>query len=152
MDFKNQIQIRSNAISIWVVKTRDDSIITRFEARVSGRGLVWVHWAPQKRILAHPSVGGFLTHCGWSSVIEALGFGQVLILFPRASSDLGLVVRLISDKQFGLEIPRDERDGSFTINLVSESIKRVMVEEEGEELRKKCMDDERNIWKCGIAN
>ena len=68
-------------------------------------------------------------------MIEALGFGRVLILFPGTSSDLGLVARLLLDKQIGLEIPKDERDGSFTINLVSESIKRVMVEE-GEELRK----------------
>ncbi|KAJ9688081.1 hypothetical protein PVL29_014034 [Vitis rotundifolia] len=54
---------------VWVVKTKDDPFITGFEAR---------------QILAHPSVGGFLTHCGWSSVIEALGLGRVLVLFPGA--------------------------------------------------------------------
>ena len=121
---------------VWVVKTRDHPIITGFEERVSGRGLVWTNWAPQKRILAHPSVGGFLTHCGWSSVVEALGLGRVLILFPGASADLGLVARLLTDKRVGLEVPRDARDGSFTANSVSESIRRVMVEEEGEEIRK----------------
>ncbi|WJZ97756.1 hypothetical protein VitviT2T_016336 [Vitis vinifera] len=67
---------------IWVVKTKDDPIITGFESRVSGRGLVWANSAPQKQILAHPSIGGFLTHCGWSFVIEGLGLGWVLIIFP----------------------------------------------------------------------
>ena len=124
---------------IWVVKTKDDPIITGFEGRVSGRGLVWANWAPQKQILAHPSVRGFLTHCGWSSVIEALGLGRVLILFPGPSSDLGLVARLLEGKRVGLEVPRDKRDGSFTGDSVSKSIKRVMVEEEGEQLR-------RNAW------
>ena len=33
---------------IWVVKTKDDLIITGFESRVSGRGLVWANWDPQK--------------------------------------------------------------------------------------------------------
>ncbi|KAL6331250.1 hypothetical protein AAG906_009678 [Vitis piasezkii] len=119
--------------------TRDDPIITGFEARVSGRGLVWVGWDPQKRIMAHPSIGGFLTHCGWSSVTEALGSGRVLILFPGACSDQGLMARLLVGKQVGLEIPRNEQDGSFTSDSVSESIRRVMVEEEGEQLK-------RNAW------
>ena len=121
---------------VWVVKTKDHPVITGFEDLVSGRGLFWTNWAPQKQILAHPSVGGFLTHCGWSSVIEALGFGRALILFPGASSDLGLMAQLLANKRVGLEVPRDDRDGSFTVNSVSESIKRVMVEEEGEEIRK----------------
>lgn len=123
---------------IWVVtsKTRDDPFITGFESRVSGRGLVWAKWAPQKQILAHPSIGGFLTHCGWSSVIEALGLGRPLVLFPGPFADLGLIARFLADKRVGLEVPRNERDGWFTANSVSESIRRVMVEEEGEEMRK----------------
>uniref|UniRef100_F6HGQ3 Uncharacterized protein n=2 Tax=Vitis TaxID=3603 RepID=F6HGQ3_VITVI len=89
--------------------------------------------------MAHPSIGGFLTHCGWSSVTEALGSGRVLILFPGACSDQGLMARLLVGKQVGLEIPRNEQDGSFTSDSVSESIRRVMVEEEGEQLK-------RNAW------
>ncbi|KAI9195634.1 hypothetical protein LWI28_016803 [Acer negundo] len=127
---------------IWVVKNRPlvegemgpHLIPKGFEDLVSGRSLVWRDWAPQLRILAHPSVGGFLTH-GWSSVIEALGLGRVLILLSGASSDTGLVARLMHSKRVGLEIERNEQDGSFTSESVAESIRRVMVSPEGDTLR-----------------
>ena len=128
---------------IWVVRNRplvegqlvEDIIPSGFEERVSDRGLVLRGWAPQLRVLANSSIGGFLTHCGWSSVIEALGFGQPLILFPVASADLGLIARLMHGKKVGLEIERNDLDGSFTSDSVAMSIKRVMVDPEGEHLR-----------------
>ncbi|KAM5547326.1 UDP-glycosyltransferase 91C1-like [Rosa sericea] len=126
---------------IWVLGNRQlaeapDMIPVGFETRVGDRGLVWRGWAPQLRVLAHSSIGGFLTHCGWSSVIEALGFGRALILFSGASSDQGLIARLMHGKRVGLEIPRDDRDGSFSSDAVAKSIRQVMVEKEGETLRK----------------
>ncbi|KAL5573138.1 hypothetical protein UlMin_022735 [Ulmus minor] len=128
---------------IWVINDRplvegklgEDIIPAGFESRVSGRGLVWRGWAPQVGILAHSAVGGFLTHCGWSSVIEALGFGKALILLSGASSDLGLIARLLHGKGVGLEIPRDDKTGWFTSDSVSELIRRVMVDKEGESVR-----------------
>ncbi|KAM6583495.1 hypothetical protein CsatB_010497 [Cannabis sativa] len=130
---------------VWVINNRplvegkfgSDIIPSGFETRVPDRGLVWRGWAPQLKILGHPSVGGFLTHCGWSSVIEGLGFGVALILFPGGIADMGLIGRLLHNKGIGFEIPRDDIKGSFTCDSVAESIRRVMVEEEGEPLRAK---------------
>ncbi|XP_031255705.1 UDP-glycosyltransferase 91C1-like [Pistacia vera] len=126
---------------IWVVKKRplvegkmgSDQVPLGFEGRVSGQGLIWMDWAPQLRILAHSSVGGFLTHSGWSSVIEALGLGRPLIMLT-GGSDTGLVARMMHGR-VGLEIDRDEGDGSFTSESVATSIGRVLIETEGEPLR-----------------
>ncbi|XP_042503180.1 putative UDP-rhamnose:rhamnosyltransferase 1 [Macadamia integrifolia] len=104
-----------------------------FVSRTQGQGImiICLGWAPQRRISEHPSVGVFLTHCGWSSVIEALAVGCPLVLLPL-SNDQALIARLLVSKNIGVEIPRDERDGSFTRDSVAKSVRLVVVDTEGE--------------------
>ncbi|KVI06805.1 UDP-glucuronosyl/UDP-glucosyltransferase [Cynara cardunculus var. scolymus] len=115
-----------------------------FRERVKGRGVVYLGWAPQVRILSHSSIGGFLTHCGWNSAIEGLAFGRVLIFFP-VMNDQGLNVRLLSGKKLGVEIPRNEKDGSFTSDSVAKSVKLAMVSEGGEQIRKNAREM-KGLW------
>ncbi|KQK16104.1 UDP-glycosyltransferase 88B1 [Brachypodium distachyon] len=53
-----------------------------FLERTKGKGLVWPTKAPQKEILAHAAVGGFVTHGGWNSVLESLWFGVPMVPWP----------------------------------------------------------------------
>ncbi|KAK1300150.1 putative UDP-rhamnose:rhamnosyltransferase 1 [Acorus calamus] len=116
------------------VPDRVDVLPEGFADMVGARGIVCEGWAPQVNVLAHPSVGGFLTHVGWNSIVEGLQHGRVLALLPLMY-DQGLNARFISERRAGVEVPRNEEDGSFTSEDIAATLRMVMVEEEGEEFR-----------------
>ncbi|XP_062025274.1 probable UDP-glucosyl transferase 73B6 [Rosa rugosa] len=73
---------------IWVVRKgkdevdQDEWLPEGFEERMEGKGLIIRGWAPQVLILDHPSVGGFVTHCGWNSTLEGISAGLPMVTWP----------------------------------------------------------------------
>ncbi|XAR73504.1 Soyasaponin III rhamnosyltransferase [Bertholletia excelsa] len=129
----------------WALRKRHGSLELPegFEERTRGQGVLWTSWSPQLRILGHDSVGGFVTHCGWSSVIEGLQFGRPLLMFPLLG-DQGLNARVMTEKKVGIELPRDEEHGSLARDSVAKSLRRIVVDEEGKcyrEIAKKMMKE-----------
>ncbi|XP_043687541.1 UDP-glucose flavonoid 3-O-glucosyltransferase 7-like [Telopea speciosissima] len=71
---------------IWVVRSKEEDeqrwMLEGFEERIIGKGLIIRDWAPQVLILDHPAVGGFVTHCGWNSMLESVSAGVPMITWP----------------------------------------------------------------------
>ncbi|XP_030495730.2 UDP-glycosyltransferase 73C3 [Cannabis sativa] len=81
----------SNKPFIWVVRDSGSNRYEElekwfkeyeFEERIKRRGMVIRGWAPQVLILSHPSIGAFLTHCGWNSTLEAISSGIPMVTWP----------------------------------------------------------------------
>ena len=78
---------------IWVVRNKEQAneydkwLPEGFEERISKKSnaVLIKGWAPQAKILEHPSIGGVVTQCGWNSSREAITAGLPMVVWPLSS-------------------------------------------------------------------
>ncbi|KAJ7974941.1 Glycosyltransferase, partial [Quillaja saponaria] len=143
---------QSNANFIWVIRfplgsaiNIEEELPKGFSERVKERGMIVTGWAPQMKILSHSSIGGFVSHCGWGSVMESLMFGVPIIGIP-IQVDQPLNAKLVEEIGVGKEIVRDS-EGKLHREVVEKVVKQVLFEESGEELRRKAKELSEEICK-----
>ncbi|KAF7072374.1 hypothetical protein CFC21_077516 [Triticum aestivum] len=83
---------------LWAVRSDDSADLgIGFHERVQGRGVVTEGWVDQPAILQHDCVKGFLSHCGWNSVLESVCAGVPLAVWPMMF-DQPLNAKLVVDE------------------------------------------------------
>ncbi|KAH9768893.1 glycosyltransferase [Citrus sinensis] len=127
---------------IWVVRFPcgakskvDEELPKSFLERTKERAMVIEGWAPQMKILGHPSIGGFGSHCGWSSVMESMKLGVPIIGMPM-HLDQPLNARLVEDVGIGLEVRRN-KCGRIQREEMARVIKEVVMEKDGGKMKRK---------------
>ncbi|XP_045787997.1 hydroquinone glucosyltransferase-like [Trifolium pratense] len=105
-----------------------------FMERTKEQGMVIPSWAPQIQILSHKSIGGFLSHCGWNSILESVMHGVPLITWPLYAEQRMNAILPSQGLKVGIR-PRVNENGIVERVEVSELIKCLM---EGEESEKLC--------------
>lgn len=121
---------------LWAV--RDDLIHgesavlpSEFLEKVGDRSF-FLNWAPQIKVLSHPSVGGFLTHSGWNSTLESISAGVPMICWPFFAEQQ-------TNRRFVSEIWKIGMEMSEVVKRehVEELVRRLMRGDEGKHMRKR---------------
>ncbi|XP_059628006.1 7-deoxyloganetic acid glucosyl transferase-like [Cornus florida] len=95
--------VNSGQRFLWVIRPDfiaagedgESQIPGELEEATRERGYM-VDWAPQEEVLAHPSIGGFLTHSGWNSTLESITAGVPMICWPYFADQM-VNSRLVSE-------------------------------------------------------
>ncbi|XP_071719255.1 nuatigenin 3-beta-glucosyltransferase-like [Rutidosis leptorrhynchoides] len=108
---------------VWVIRRKEDNqeginngLPQGFEERIrkTNKGLIIRDWAPQVEILQHAAIGGFLTHCGWGSVLEAVVAGVPLVTWPL-TADHFEIEKLVELLEIGVKVGAEVYNMSFDI-------------------------------------
>ncbi|XP_026431926.1 UDP-glycosyltransferase 87A1-like [Papaver somniferum] len=66
-----------------------------------------VPWCDQLRVLCHSSIGGFLTHCGWNSVMESLYAGVPMLTFSVSFDQIPNRKLIVDDLKVGMKFTKE---------------------------------------------
>ena len=112
-----------------------------YEDRVKGRGLIVRDWAPQLEILAHRSVGGFMSHCGWNSCLESISMGVPILAWPMHSDQPRNAVLVTDVLRIGVLVRGwEHREKVVNSSRIEGVVKTLMGSKEGMEMRKRAKE------------
>ncbi|KAK1317019.1 UDP-glycosyltransferase 83A1 [Acorus calamus] len=99
-----------------------------FEERVAERGRM-VGWSPQQRVLAHPSVACFMSHCGWNSTMEGITNGVPFLCWPYFADQFLNESYICDTWKVGLRLSKDA-EGIVTREKIDKTVEALLGDSE----------------------
>ncbi|KAM6555742.1 hypothetical protein CsatB_002761 [Cannabis sativa] len=121
-----------------------------FLDRTKEKGMVVKNWVEQVEVLSHYSVGGFVSHCGWNSVLEAVCAGVPMVAWPLYAEQRFNRVVLVEEIKIALPMNESE-DGIVSSDEVEKRVNELMNSERGESVRSRVVRM-KNEAKAAMAN
>ncbi|KAM1187631.1 hypothetical protein FF1_023683 [Malus domestica] len=117
---------------LWVVRpdTTDgtcDPNPEGYQERAGSRGLM-VGWAPQQKVLSHPSIACFLSQCGWNSTLEGLSNGLPFLCWPYFDDQLLNESYICDIWKVGLRFDKNE-SGIITKGEIKNKMEQLLSDE-----------------------
>ncbi|XP_059451326.1 UDP-glycosyltransferase 83A1-like [Corylus avellana] len=135
---------------LWVVRPADitdgksNGYPREFHDRVAASGRM-VGWAAQQKILSHPSVACFISHCGWNSTMEGVSSGIPFLCWPYFADQFLNQSYICDVWEVGLRLERDE-SGVISRGEIESKVEQIL---SNEKLKERALDL-KNIVKTSI--
>ncbi|KAI8531004.1 hypothetical protein RHMOL_Rhmol11G0103900 [Rhododendron molle] len=107
---------------LWVVRSNSWSLPDGMEERLTGKGLIARQWVDQPAILKHSSIGGFLSHCGWNSVLESLSAGVPILAWPMLAEQTLNAKFVVEGLHAGFELEKMQSSEAEDVRVSREAI------------------------------
>jgi hypothetical protein len=124
---------------LWII--RPDLVVgestvlpPEFIVETKERGLI-ASWCPQEEVLNHPSIGGFLTHCGWNSIVESVTAGVPMLCWPFFADQQTNCKYTCDDWGIGMEIDNDANREE-----VAKIVRELMEGDMGKKMKNKALE------------
>ena len=135
----------SNKAFLWVLNPADRSnkedsveLLHEFLEETKGRGLV-VKWCSQERVLMHPAVACFVSHCGWNSTLESLATGVPVVACPDWTDQPTNAMLIANVFQNGVRAKCGE-DGVTSAEEIERCIYEAMEGPNAREMKKRALE------------
>ncbi|OIV93777.1 hypothetical protein TanjilG_07680 [Lupinus angustifolius] len=132
----------SNKSFLWVIRPHDSNNASELPREIledtKGRGLV-VKWSSQDKVLMHPVVACFISHCGWNSTMEAMVTGVPIICYPDWTDQRTNAMLIENVFQNGVNLKRGE-DMVASTEEIERCIREVMEGSSALKIKKRAME------------
>nr|CAE48291.1 glucosyltransferase 2 [Crocus sativus] len=133
--------VKSRIPFLWVIRSNCDMRVERrhlgdgFRDANSKRGML-VAWCGQADVLNHPSIGCFVTHCGWNSTAESLCGGVPVVNQPHWGEQCTNGRQVEDSFKTGVRMQALSEDGVVSNEELGECVDLNTAGKKGEEMRK----------------